>query len=256
MSVFVAPAPTVFVPRRAPSLYDLPASPSAWDDEFSSASLDPKWTVAADTGTFDNSSAIDAYAGFATGHRSSYNNYRKSWYMFQPAPTGMIFLQQAITFPTDCFIWARGSFGYRYSTQPNNDHSIGLLLGQLVSGTISTTNQVYCLLNESDANTVQSQGGGVTSGADTSSVSVDVGTQAADQCLTQHFEFFGIQKLGTTYHSFVATATGNWFHLRSFVFAGTVDNLAIRIGAVGTTNPGNMILGIDFVRIVTGKFLP
>lgn len=257
MSMLITPAPLIFTPRKAASLNDKPSSPSSYDDEFESASIDPKWSLVASSGSFVGTD-IDPYAAFTSGHRSSHNSYRKSWWMFQPASgLGGTYAYQTVSLPSECFIWARFSFNFRYVAQVQDDINCGLLLSTLASGVPSGANCIWCYLNRSVTNGIRAQGGKIVAGVVTGNVSGDVGAQSAGtDCLSQPLEFVGVQKINDDYHCFVGTGTGNWVHLASVNYTGTVDTLTLSANCGSTAAPGNMIMGCDFVRVKTGRFLP
>jgi hypothetical protein len=239
----------------APSLDDPPAVPHAYDDEFDSVSLDPKWTRAG--GTFDDITPIDPYASFASGHRTSHNGYRPSWWMVQGSTAQTVLLYQSVVLPTDCFMWARCSFNFRYSAVTNNDTDVELGLWEDVAGSPSANNRVYMHLNETDANTIQAQGGRVTASVDASTLTRNLGPQApGTDSLCQTACYIGIQKIGTTYHTMLAQPNGNWTILASQVHAGTLTYLMINLTNVSSAAPGNMIMGCDFVRFLVGRALP
>jgi hypothetical protein len=247
-----------FAPRRrAPSLDDPPTTPHAYDDEFDGLTLDPKWTRSSG-GTFDDITPIDPYAAFATGHRTSLNGYRPSWWMVQGSSTGgTVLLYQSVVLPTDCFIWARCSFNCRYSAVTNNDTDVELGLWEDVAGLPSANNRVYMHLNETDTNTIQAQGGRVTAGVDASTLTRNLGPQSVGvDSLCQTACYVGIQKLGTTYHTMLGQPNGNWTILASQVHAGTLPYLMINLTTVGSAAPGCMITGCDFIRFLVGRYLP
>lgn len=255
MSLLISPG---FVPRRyAPSLDDPPASPHAYDDEFDGVSLDPKWTRLSG-GAFDDASAIDPYASFTVGHRTSHNGYRPSWYMVQGSSTGgTVLIYQAVTLPTDCFVWARLSFNFRYTTTVNNDTDVELgLWGDLV-GLPDGNNRAYIYLNETDANTVQVEAGRVTAAATAATTMFDVGPQSVGvDSLCQTAAYVGIQKIGTTYNFFAGQPNGNWTSLTSQTHAGALPWLVLALTNASNAAPGNMLMGCDFVRFVSGRYLP
>lgn len=258
MSVFTSQLPyrkTFARPIDTP-----PASPNAVDDEFESSALDPKWTRGSSGGgTFDDATAIDPYAGFSSGHRSSLHSYRKSWYMSQPAGNAAsgLFLFQTVTFPSECFLWARMSFNCRFGAQVDDDHSLGLGLAQASSGVPDFDNWAFVFLNDSQTNTVQCQGGVVNGGTPSATATGDVGTQTVGVfSRAQSAKYVGIQKLGTTYRSWMGNDNGYWLHVNSVTWAGSPTLLVLRFINASTSSPGNMIMGVDFVRMISGRMLP
>jgi len=254
MSLLVTPG---YAPRRrAYSLDTKPTSPHAYDDEFDVSSLDAKWTRTT-TLSFDDSTAIDPYSGFTSGHRSSINSYRKSWYMWQPSNTTFARVYQSVTLPTDCFVWARFSFNCRYSAVVNNDASVSIGFHANAAGVPSANDNVYLYLNEADTDVVQVQAGRTTGGADSSTVTKDVGPQSVGtDSLSQVACYVGIQKISTTWNYWVGWPNGHWIFCASQTQASTMAFLALTFLNGSTASPGNMIIGCDFVRFLSGRYLP
>ena len=240
--------------RRAFSLDEKPTTPHAYDDEFEGSVLDPKWTR---SGTFDDISGIDPYAAFAAGHRTSLNSYRRSWYMAQPATGGGLGFYQAVSLPTDCFVWGRFSFNFRYNATVDNDSSVSLNLMADLAGAPDPNNRVYMHLNECDTNTVQAQGGRVTAGVDASTLTRNLGPQSVGiDSLCQPACYVGIQKIGTTFTSFLGFPDGNWISLTAQTSAVALVWMTLGLGNTSSATPGNMIVGCDFVRFYAGRYLP
>ena len=233
---------------------DPPLTPSAYDDEFESTVLDAGWTR---LGTFDDSTVIDPYASFsAVGARWSHNSVpsgvgKPSWYMIQPADTmGEVNIYKAITFPNEFFAYARMSFCQRNATQTDND---ALVLMRIEKA--SDSDGVYICLNESDANTIQLEavvrsGGSPTVVANTNNVG------GAAVCQGQHGQVVGIQRLTSTWHFWALAVSGNWVHLGSTTYSGSIDRVRIGAAVASTASPGNLIMGIDFFRYRDGRILP
>jgi hypothetical protein len=260
--------------RRLVTLDEKPVSPNALDDEFESTTLDPKWTRfsgndwtgGGPAGTFDDVTAIDPYAALATGAgaRSSHNSYRKSWYMLQPEADAahVVRIFQTVTLPTDCFIWARMSFNFRYNAQAASDASLALQLTPLDSSGGSLLpdfrNQISVQLNHSAAaSAVRARAAVVAASVVTETSMGDVGAQTVgtdSKCQT--LQYVGIQKLGTAYRHFAGFANGHWMFLRASTLATTITAISFGFVNAVSTAPGNMIMGVDFLRVVSGRFLP
>ena len=246
-----------FAPRRrAFSLDEKPTTPHAYDDEFEGSVLDPKW-IRLSGGTFDNISSIDPYASFATGHRTSLS-YRKSWYMVQGSSTGgTVLLYQPVILPTDCFVWARLGFNFRYSAVVGNDTDVELGLWGDLAGVPDGNNRAYVYLNETDTNTIQVEAGRVTASVGAATTMLNVGPQSVGtDSLCQAAAYVGIQKLGTTYHFYAGQPNGNWTILASQTHAGALPWLALALTNTSAAAPGNMLMGCDFVRFFAGRYLP
>lgn len=255
MSYLITPGPSI----QAASPIDPPLVASAYDDEFDGTTLDPSWTK---LGTYDNSNRINPYLGFTSGGcRTSLNGslpigtsgyIRNSWMFFQPDSTqSAVSIQKLITLPSECFVWVRMCFAFRNSSQTDNDATVGFGFHD----STGFDNAVDVDLNESDASTVQLQVTSWTSGT-ASIVANSNNIGGANVAVGQFAHTVGIQKLNTTYHFWALSAAGNWLHIGSTTHATTFDR--VKLFANNATNgaPGNMVMGFDFFRFKTGRYLP
>lgn len=229
---------------------DPPLTRHAYDDEFELGSLDPAWTRA---GTFDDISALDPAASFASGGcRTSFS--KSSWLRFQPAadqPNSAIQISKPITFPTDCFVWVRASFSFRNSAQTNDDASVAFG----IFDTLSLLNGVYMYMNESNANTVKLEAWKLTAGVGAAQGATD-NVGGAGLSKGQVIHSVGIQKLGTTYHYWALNASGNWLWIATTTHVTTMGTIVLFCGNASSASPGNAVIGYDFFRFKTGMYLP
>ncbi len=228
------------------SLARKPASPHADDDEFESGSLSA-WTV--DGG--QSGTAIDPYGNFSTAGAWRYSNHsaRPSWLMLQPsADAGLIYaIHKPVTVGSSKLMWARISYNTRYTaTLAANDHTFGIGLHASSAGAPSANDHVIFYANESDSNEYAIQ------------TSIMIGGVATDKELTMaltverfNFSYLIMQKISTAFHFWLGTESGQLIYLPTLAqtYTGaTLDRAAIRIGNGATTAPGNMVLGVDFIR--------
>jgi hypothetical protein len=71
--------------------------------------------------------------------------------------------------------------------------------------------------------------------------------------------YVGIQKRGDLYSGWVAGSGGSWVHLLTADLSTAttpLDSLAIGFRNRSTNPPGALIVGVDFVRAVSGVVLP
>lgn len=238
---------------------DAPGAPSIYDDEFNAGSLDPKWTSV--TGIIDPINTIHPFALVATRTRVSFNSYRKSWMMVQPPANVPFGIYQTGTLPTDYCVWARMSFNTRYNAVSNNDADLAIHLLADNGGVPDTNNLIYMNLNESDANQNFARNGRIVAGVSTiASTTRNVGPQTAGlDSLMQNACYILIQKIGTTYHCALGEPSGNWMWLTSqTVAAFTPAWIGLVFGNVVSSGngAGTMIMGVDFLRLISGKALP
>ncbi len=233
---------------------DPPDSPHAYDDEFNSVSLDPKWNLYT---PIDPVNHIHPYASVVGSARVSHNNYRQSWLMAQPVPNVVWGVFQAVTLPTNCFAWARMSFNTRFNAVSNNEADLALRFCADAGGFPDSLNCVHMNLNESDANTVLAKGGKAVAGVGTASATRNVGPQTVGtDSLIQDACYVGIQKLGTTYNFGLGWENGNWLWLTPQTSAATYVWLEVVFVNITSNAPGSLIMGCDFVRFKDGAELP
>ncbi len=238
---------------RLVDIIDPPLIRGQYDDEFDSDVLDPSWTPQI---AGDGTNPIDPWTQRASGGwRWSLNNQsnggvisRPSWFLAQPTPADNCTLNKTVSLPTECFVWARMSFGFRNAGQTNNEMNIVL---QLVDNTISG---VYINLNEMNTNVASATSASITNGTGTELArSGNIGGAPGEG---QPAHVVGIQKINTTYHFWVMSSAGNWIWMNSTTSGVTVTLARISIIALATGAPGNLIGGVDFFRIKNGRYLP
>ncbi len=252
----------LFTSRRQPNRVlaprpdDPPASPSIYDDEFNGSSLAPKWTNV--LGTIDTVNPVHPYASVVGKHRVSFNDYRPGWLMCQPVPNVTFGIYQPVTFDTDCCVYARMSFNTRYQAVSNNDSDLAIHLNADAGGSPDQTNLVYMNLNESDANTVFARAGRIVANVSTiAGTTRNVGPQSAGtDSLVQNACYILIQKLGTVYNCAIGEYHGNWLWVAQQTIAFTPAWIGLVFANVNNNAPGNAIMGVDYVRYVSGKALP
>lgn len=232
---------------------DPPLVPGIYDDEFESTTLDPSWTR---VGTFNDVDPIDPALGFASGgtrwslHGAPAPTARRSWYMLQTETATVPQIQKLVTFPSECFVWSRMSFGYRNAGQANDDGTAHITLSD--GGSL---NALAIYLTETDANAVYARVLRAVAGVTTTIATMD-NVGGAGLTIGQAAHTVGIQKIGTTYYFWLLTAAGNWMNMGSTTFAPTLTTAILRAYASSTAVPGNVIVGFDFFRFKDGRTLP
>lgn len=239
------------------TIWNYPASPHPYDLEFEE-DLPDGWIWIGASGS-TSGTEIDPYEKFANGAcRYDINYRRRSWMMLQPNAdgTGYGFYRDVTgEFTGDFFVWFRGSFSSRMSVNPiNNDASI--TFGVMQSVPPSITDRVDVSMNEQDPGTIQFTFDKSQGGTSTSIVGYDYYVSAPAQM--NPVEALGIHKVGTKYHAWAFTSNGTSQYMGSHTWTGSINYLWFRVNNAGvSTNPGNMILGVDFIRFITGsKWMP
>jgi hypothetical protein len=239
------------------SLATAPATAHAWDVEFDSGSLPSGWAI--DTG--NSVGAPDVYSTLTTADkfRHSLNTWRPSWLMFQPTNTQALIYpvgRGSLTFPSNIFVWARLSVMAKRGTvvaTTNNQASLGLQLS--ADGT--TTNSTRIWINETETGGFTAQFDVVNAGVITATNDLAVIGTASTQDRIHHYEYVGIQKLGTTYHGWLFTDAGNPFYMGSGTMATSLGHAQIICSDGGTSSPGSALMGVDFIRFSeTADWLP
>lgn len=229
-------------------LLDRPETPSIWDDEFDSDVIDSKWTLLGPN-AYSSVNYIDPYSTVTVGDEvQSLNRQRRSWWMFQPIGTGgnNRGIVQTVSLPSECFIYLRGCINTRRSAAFDNDGEIALRLS-----TSDGTSHVLCMMDSF----------GSVSGALFARQTPALGyfnISLMRNWLGKAYplEYLGIQKINDTYHGWIAPCSGHWVWMGTFTHSVALTDLRINVGNSQTTAPGNLVVGIDFIRVISGRKLP
>lgn len=242
------------------NLWVPPSTPHAYDDEFEASTL-VGWTGVQNitdgvAGSFSYG-AIDAYdTAFTTGDVIRVNvndSVRPSWLQVQvPARSKEYLIYKAITMPTNLLVVSRMKFNMKISV-PNNDAPVSIQLVESTGGVPTDAKRVVCYLNESDSS-CQAQCQQVNSSGTTLGIVNTTNVSSQGQAL----EYAAIHKIGSTFHVWVGTASGNWIWMSSFSGLDFTPNM-VGISAgwnTSTASPGVAVVAWDFVRFFeTDNFL-
>jgi len=240
-------------PLSRANLWYPPSSPHTYDDEFDSDTVDSAWSVydysAAQAGSIV--SGVDAYdTGFTSGSNiraDQNNNGRRSWLLTQsPANSHVIAMYKSITLPTNVLVWGRFRFTQRYTVTYDSIFSFGLYADS--GGIPDNNNRVQMAYVIPSASTMVANFR-VLVGGSTIVNNLTTDTVAQGQAL----EYFALHKIGTTYHGWIGTASGNWIYMGSGTSAAALVHASFLF--YNTTAPP-LIGGIDFLRMIeTDNFL-
>lgn len=229
---------------------DPPLTPSAFDDEFNTNTLDASWTR---VGSFDDVNAISAFATVnGTGNRWSMNgvqaNGRKSWLMLQADLSSGARYRKPITFPSEYVVIVRMSACINNVGQSNNDGDVTLSLLDPSTG----TDTLNISVNEADSNIAQIEFAQIVSGV-TTNIGLSNNIGGASNAVGQCAHAVAIQRISATYHGWAMSAAGNWLYMGSSNYAGTAPTHA-QFSISSAVN--SYIGGIDYFRYRAGRFLP
>lgn len=232
------------------NFWSRPLTASAYDDEFDSIILDPSWTQGGTWSAVEG--GLDPYAGFSLPDGAEWalhTNYRQSWLAVQPPSDETSTLDKAINFAGDFFVYARFSTTLRSAAISDNEASCYLALS---SDPWDANNQVYVKIGPSGATNNSARfarvvGGVFTQIGITSNMfSVSTGLQA--------IEAVGITRRGTTFDGWAFGASGGSIWLGSTIVAAVAATRAqLGFQTTVTTNPGNKIVAVDFIRFREGS---
>lgn len=229
-------------------LWEKPATPHAFDDEFENTVLDPSW-INPSAGGLDTVTPIDPYTTITPGRVHIHTSHRRSWLTSQYYTD---WFQRSWTLPTNFLMWARMRFDRRGSKATGNQQlSIGITA--TTAGLRSTTNAMYLALSEynSGERVVFDK---FTSGAYSEIGATDGSLATRVKCI----EYVMIHKVGSTFHGWCMGQSGEKIYIGSTTFAGdeTLDRIGFALGG-NATIPGSPIQGIDFFRVVeSATYLP
>lgn len=246
------------------NLWVPPATPNVADDEFENSSFSTWSAREMDTPAAATISegTVDAYdTAFTSGTVVRVNvnpAERPSWALIQPparSPIKRFHLYKSYTYPTNVLIWARMKFSIRQAGSLAEDAYAGIGIHQANAGNPEFANCILMYLNETEAGETKAEYRYYNSGGTGLGLIESTDTDVQGQAL----EYIAIHKIGTDYHGWVGTASGNWIWMGVFGsgdLSFSPDQIAISVSNVDGSNPGPHIVGIDFLRFVeTVNFL-
>ena len=206
-------------------------------------------------GTFSYNT-VDIYdTTFTSGSVTRVNvnpDTRRSWALVQAPAGSWTFFGKVYAVPTNVLVIARIKWLHYYQeTGTNHDRSIALSLMGDNSGNPDINNKVVFFLNDYYNNTVRAAKYRTSGGTLYDYTST---TEAHEK--GQALEYLAIQKLGTTYHFYVANASGNWIWMGSLVESTTMQHVGMLMETHSTDRPGVTCYAMDFIRFYeTDNFL-
>lgn len=227
-----------------------PTTPTQWDDEFEATVLDPKWNIiTGGDSTFTVTKPLDPYLTSSEAvYRYNINSLRKSWLMFQPwanLNSSRGIEQDLIGLPANCFIWYRGGVNTRVASATDGDGEIFLRVfnnGTEGSNYMQIGFDTFASITEGF---LRENFGGV---------GTNLGLIRNYFGEAMPLEYFGLQKIGATYHGWTCTASGNWIWLGSRTFAAdNFNRCRLWVSDAVVSSPGRMLVGLDFFRVFSGK---
>jgi hypothetical protein len=227
-------------------LWQRPATPHAWDDEFDKNTLSTVWTR---VGTWNDATAIDPYAGLTTGG-TRWSLTRRSGWLLTQAQTNDTHFRRSVTFPTNLAMFWRCTFGHRIGSVPTQDSTTTIFWAADSGGAPDWNTFQY--QNHRSYNQVSVDGGQCLGGGYTAFLTGN------RQSYGQHIEYGWIQKRGTTYDHWIGSSQGQHVFLQETTgFTPTLIWIDFWLRNSSSAAPGSMITGIDFVRFQeTASFWP
>lgn len=230
-----------------------PIAPHAYDDEFHTNVLDPKWT----RNYTASATPISPFASFAAGDtRESINTLRESYILLQPpGPGGVarapIGISQLVPggLPDGLYM-SRIRWEYRVSNITSDDGGGALILAASSGGQPDDANKIFCSPIDPDTSSVSSQANRTLGGVDT------ITNMSNMNGFGPMFEYSAIIRSGNNFSCFVGNDV-TWTFLATFAWAGpTIDRIFLAAYTNSTDPPGNMISGFDYFRYVARQDLP
>lgn len=230
-----------------------PAVPDPRDEEFEGTAFSG-WTQ----GGTPDATAIDPYTNAQDSKwRYSWNGTRRSHLLMQGMTSGgggaFYFppIYKAVTLGTNELISTRMAIDCITGISAG-DSLIGFLLytGAGVPDVNGiTTDRVALYLNVSAGGQLKVRHDVVVAGVATI-VNYNISGPVSNGfgSMLEPIEYLWLHKLGTTYHAWCASSSGNVIYLGSLTYAGAVDHLAIAVGNVTLHAPGAPRSAIDYIR--------
>lgn len=233
-------------------LWTRPVYPHPDDEEFEATKLGSEWYNYSRSGsvygTFDYGS-VDTYdTAFTSGNTVRVNvngRTRPSWMIAQAPQNRTMYIAKSISLPTNVVIVSRAKFNNYYGGITSaTDCNLVLQLCDDDTGDPDFQNRVLMQLNQGQANetravyAAQSGGSWLPGVYETSDVDQE----------GQALEYMAIQKIGTTYHGWVGTASGNWIWMDDYTYTGTIGHIGFQLHTNTNSKPAPIIFGVDFLR--------
>jgi hypothetical protein len=248
-----ATTPTAAPDKSGWTMGGKPAVAHPYDEEFEGGLS--RWTI----GGNQLSTAIDPYATFTTssGDWRYSLTLRPGWLLVQPVANGSYIdiLTMGITVPSSFTVVARMGFAQRVvANETANDASIGIYVSASSGGARDANNSVNAYLHEADGTNYQAQFDVTSAGVNSAST-----VQGIQQGQPIRWETVLLHKRATAWDFWIADSSGNWMNIgagKTYSGSATLDRVGVLVANSSTTYPGNLVLGIDFIRFYEGVVFP
>lgn len=244
-------------------LWSVPDVPHVDDVEFDSSIPPSGWEVRnlTDATAVVSSSTINPYASITAANTAvlDTNVWRKSFMSFQGSTGGSFkfysFCKQ-VTVPTNRFIWARIGFGETFSGNAN-DGTYGIMFADSSGGhATGLNNNVAIVADIVTGNTIALRSGKVVATAFTAIHPVGGDTiNSMISGIGSSYSYIGIHKIGTTYHFWAFTESGQKQYWGSTTHATTMTSIGYVYRCAISSAPGNTIFCTDFFRNIDSATL-
>lgn len=238
-------------------LFAKPATPHADDDEFE-GTIDGSWVFSDQSqNVVSSTGAPTVYADVSAGSQFKVIHDptdRPSWVVTQ-AEVGQLYMTKPITLATNTLLWTRLATRQYDGPSVNNDSHMGLVVTADASGVASTSDRILFQILEADTNQRVPEIAVIEGGSNnftTEMLGADM-----DENDWYPYQYLAVHKVGTTYHFWIGSSSGNWLWVGSHVWAGAA--LArwgtITIALATDDKPGTPVGLCDFIRrIDTAEF--
>lgn len=237
-------------------LWDTPTSPNGDDEEFASTTPPAGWELYnySDSVVITPSGSIDPYSALTandSAHLKTHTDWRASHFAIQVSTEttnrGYFYTKQ-LTVPTNRVIWARMSFFTRFAETSTTGGNFGLCFAGVSSSHASSNDTVLMYLD------------GVSLGPTVLGIKTSKTVSGSFTLLNTGpnpisgvgivWEYLAIHKIGTTYHFWSFTASGQKQYWGSTTHSGTMSAIGFFIRDGNSTTPGNAIFSADFIRCI------
>lgn len=238
-------------------LWQLPAAPSVYDEEFNGLTIPSPWQRNYTPGV----TAVDDLATFDDAVRESWNGHRRSHFAAQvphtsgpdfAAPWFLIYrdFDGGAELPDGTY-WCRLFSPYVFGGVVQADSEVQFSLYADSGGQPDNDNRVTILPKEHDNNAVTTQSVVWTGGSEVTTFTTD------QEATGNHFQYAAIIKDGSTVHTFAGSNAGAWTWMQTATLTYSVKYVAIGYdNSDATPLMGNPVCGVDFFRYTAAKQLP
>lgn len=201
-----------------------------------------------------NAADVDVYSSFAGGDpRVNINGQRPSWLRLQPPADATFYgWSKAVAPGVNWAAVMRGIINHRVLSVVNNDGCLMLSVHpDNGSGQPDLANSAEIYIGETDTGALSAQASRTVAG-----VVTNIAEGGNEQSSGMDITWVGMQKVGSTLHFWCMADSNNSVYFGSYALPFTIAHICFLARNVSAAAPGNMVVGVDWIRMYDGSQPP